>query len=63
MDMELLTMEEMKDKFKVSIPTIYKWMKNGLPYIRIKGKVRGIVRFDVQEVMEWVDQNRSTEGD
>lgn len=63
MDIELLTIEEMKDKFKVSIPTIYKWMKSGLPYIRIKGKVRGIVRFDVQEVKKWVDRNRNTEGD
>lgn len=59
---QFLTMEEMRDKFKVSISTIYNWMKQGLPYIKMGESAKSIIRFDAQEVMKWVDQNRRVKG-
>lgn len=54
MEIELLTVEEMMKKFKVSKVTIYNWIKTGLPSI----KMGRTLRFDSKEVMEWVDRNR-----
>lgn len=55
LDIKLLSIEEMMNKFMVSKATIYKWMRyDGFPSI----KLGGIVRFDPQEVDKWVDSNR-----
>lgn len=57
LDIEFLTIEEMKDKFKVSTSTIQSWMKSGMPYIKTGGRIRGNVRFNLQEVMKWMNNN------
>lgn len=51
---ELLTVKEMAQIFKVSTRGIYYWMDQGLPYLKIGGRVR----FEKKKVMEWIaEQN------
>lgn len=49
---ELLTIKEIMKKLKLSKPTIYKLMDQGLPYKKIGNQLR----FDADAVQEWVDQ-------
>lgn len=54
MNDELLTKEELCKLLKISRPTLDRWRKQGLPYI----KTGRLVRFDRNEVMEWIKKNR-----
>ncbi len=42
----------------VSKQTLSKWMKEGLPYLKV---VSGMVFFDQSEATEWVQQNKRNE--
>lgn len=54
---EYLTVSELQEKLKVSRQTIYDWRKNGLPFLKIGSSIR----FDGDEVNEWVEkQNKVT---
>lgn len=54
---QLLTVKDMTQKFKVTPVTIYKWIKEGMPSLKIN-KAR---RFDEGAVMDWVNQkNKNT---
>lgn len=45
-----MTRKTLSLALKVSIPTIIRWEKKGLPVIRIGG----IVRYDLGRVMSWL---------
>ena len=48
---ELMTRKTLSLKLDVSIPTIVRWEKQGLPVIRIGG----IVRYDIDQVRKWIN--------
>lgn len=51
---KLLTVKELEEVLKVKRHTIYRWRReSGLPY-KIIGK--GSVRFDLQEVHNWIKE-------
>lgn len=57
MAMELVTIKEVSTFLNVKEPTLYSWVRNGsIPSY----KVGGLVRFDMEEVKEWVRQSRAT---
>ena len=49
-----LTVKELEEKFKLSRSTIYRLRKEGMPYY----KVGGSIRFDEDEVREWLKNNQ-----
>ena len=48
----MLTKKELAEKLNVSIPTIDRLLKDGIPRIYI----RGAVRFDYEEVICWLKE-------
>lgn len=53
--MNLVTVKELSEFLKVKQPTIYAWVHNGtIPSY----KLRGLVRFDMDDVMEWVKNSK-----
>ena len=53
MQEDLLIRKGLSLKLNISIPTICRWEKKGLPVIRIGG----IVRYDLAEVNKWISLN------
>ena len=51
---DLMTRRTLATNLEVSIPTIIRWEKLGLPVIRIGG----IVRYDPLEVEKWITLNK-----
>ena len=49
----MLTKKELAEKLNVSIPTVDRLLKDGIPRIYI----RGAVRFDFEEVVAWLKEN------
>ena len=54
-DVKFLTIDDVSQMLQVTRSTVYNLKKRGLPYIKL-GKN---IRFDQQEVIEWVKANRS----
>lgn len=50
---ELLTKEELCRWLKISRPTVDRWRKQGLPFI----KTGRLVRFDKNDVLKWLKEN------
>lgn len=49
--MNLVTIKELSEFLKVKPSTLYSWVHNGtIPFI----KLNGLLRFDMDEVQEWV---------
>ncbi len=46
---DVWTMEDVRSYFKVSRTTIYEWMAEGLPSVKIGGSLR----FDKSDVVRW----------
>lgn len=55
MDINLLTLEEIAERFKVTSRTIYNWIDGGMPVM----KIGGVIRFDPEEVTAWMKQKRT----
>ena len=55
MSTEWVTINELANRIKVSIKTIRNRMADGLPY----HKIGGALRFDYDEVVEWVKKYQS----
>lgn len=52
---ELLTKKDLMKVFnKVSLSTINRWMKKGMPFIKIDKARTGSVRFNAEKVEEWL---------
>ena len=56
-DMKFLTVEDVAEMLQVTRTTIYNLKKQGLPFIKL-GKN---IRFDQDEVIDWVRSNRQVE--
>lgn len=56
-DIKFLTVEDVAEMLQVTRTTIYNLKKKGLPFIKL-GKN---IRFDQDEVVEWVKSNSMTE--
>jgi len=52
--MGMKTKKEIAEILKLSIPTIDRLMKQGMPYFKIGRSVR----FKDEEVLEWIHKNR-----
>ena len=49
----LLTVNELSDYFKVSRDTVYKWIRQGMPYQELPN---GHKRFYIMDVVDWFDR-------
>ena len=47
---QMLTKKELSEILKVTIPTIDRYMKAGMPYLKLSN---GSVRFEIEEVKKW----------
>ena len=56
--MEKLSAYEVAKKFKVTAPTVYEWIKKGLPYTVKKVGLKQNKYFNLEEVEKWVENNR-----
>lgn len=56
-DMKFLTVEDVAEMLQVTRTTIYNLKKQGLPFIKL-GKN---IRFDKEDVIDWVRSNRQVE--
>ena len=55
--MNLITIKELSEFLKVKQSTIYAWVHNGtIPFY----KFNGLLRFDMDEVQEWVKGSKAT---
>jgi excisionase family DNA binding protein len=54
-EVKFLTIDDVSEMLQVTRSTVYNLKKRGLPFIKL-GKN---IRFDQQEVIEWVKANRS----
>lgn len=54
----MLTMRDMQERYGVSRPTVYTWVKQGLPIIQINR----FIRFDENEVKEWMEKHKKVSG-
>ena len=55
--MNLITIKELSDFLKVKPSTLYSWVHSGtIPFI----KLNGLLRFDMDEIMEWVKSSKIT---
>jgi len=53
--MELLTIKEVSKFLKVKEPTLYSWVRNGaIPSYKLKG----LLRFDMEEIREWIKNSK-----
>lgn len=49
------TIKEFADFMKVSTTTVYKWIRNGMPVI----KLEDTIRIDQSEAINWLKENRN----
>jgi excisionase family DNA binding protein len=52
MEEDIFTKKELADYLKVSVGTIDRMMKLGLPHLKLKGAVR----FEKQKVISWLEK-------
>ncbi len=50
MSEELMDIRELAGWFKVSVPTVNRWVRDGVPCLKPSP---GVVRFRLAEVIEW----------
>lgn len=50
----MLTMKDITRIYGVSRPTVYTWIKNGLPIIQFNR----FIRFEENEVKEWMEKHK-----
>jgi excisionase family DNA binding protein len=58
-EVKFLTIEQVAEMLQVTKMTIYNFQKKGLPFIKL-GKN---VRFDKEDVIEWVNSNKVKAAD
>lgn len=55
MDKKIITLEQLAEMYSISRTTIDRWRREGMPFQKVG---RG-VRFDLQEVENWIKDNKS----
>lgn len=53
---EILNRQELADHFKVSLPTVDRWIRDGVPCMKPSP---GVVRFDLSEVVAWAKSGKA----
>lgn len=48
-----LNKKEVAEKIGVSVPTVERYMRKGMPYYKVNGF---LVRFKLDEVMNWIEK-------
>lgn len=51
----MINTKELSKRLNISIRTIYKYCKEGMPHIKLKGKTSDY-RFDYDKVIEWLSK-------
>ncbi len=51
----MLTKKELAETLKVSVPSIERYMKAGMPYLKM---ANGSVRFEIEEVKKWAYEKK-----
>ena len=51
----MLTKQELAEILKVTVPTIDRYMKDGMPYMKF---ATGKVRFELEEVKKWAYEKK-----
>jgi predicted site-specific integrase-resolvase len=59
-DNEILTKREMCEVLGISIATINRWMKKGMPYVQYSNQRNG---YSVPEVNSWIEQTGRVPSD
>ena len=49
----MLSAKQLSEKLNISIKTIYKYVRQGMPHVKLKGKTSAY-RFELEKVMEWL---------
>lgn len=52
----LVDAKDIQKRYKISRPTVYELIKEGMPHIRISER---ILRFDPDEVMRWFEERQA----
>jgi excisionase family DNA binding protein len=52
---KMLTKQELAEILKVTVPTIDRYMKDGMPYMKF---ATGKVRFEIEEVKKWAYEKK-----
>lgn len=50
-----LTKKQISEIFNVSVSTVNNYMRRGMPFYKVGGK---LVRFDYNEVKKWIEKKR-----
>jgi len=61
MSTNLITIKQLSEKLSVSVSTIYDWVSQGrVPYYKMAGG--RLVRFNLQEIDSWLEEQRALPG-
>ncbi len=62
MNHEEVTMNELCEELNITRPTIYNYMKQGMPHKRAWDGLRYKNTYSVQDVKEWIEKQRGKRG-
>lgn len=55
MQVEILTAQELAKKLKVSLPAVRRWTLDGMPCMRLGGR---LVRFELEKALAWLQRKQ-----
>lgn len=55
----MLTRKELAERMRVTTRTVDRQVKNGMPYIKFGGSIR----FDLDAVMKWLEEQSKKKGE
>ena len=58
MQVEILTAQELAKKLKVSLPAVRRWTLDGMPALRLGGR---LVRFEFEKALHWLERRSKEE--
>ena len=50
---------QLADRLGVTHTTVYQWVKQGLTHTVKQQGLRKVMRFDIKEVYQWIDENKN----
>jgi excisionase family DNA binding protein len=56
MEQVWLTASEIAQLFKIKVPTVRLWTRQGMPHLKCGGR---LVRFDASKVQKWLEQKQN----
>ena len=58
----MITMNQLCEKLGITRPTVYNYMRKGMPHRREWDGIRYKNMFDLAEVNKWIDRQREKRG-